>query len=58
MKKHGLNFHSFRHGLAERLLQSGAGKDRIQKLLGHKHITTTAIYAKGLSVESLRDLVD
>ena len=38
--------HRLRHTLATRLLNRGMDVTRIQKLLGHKHLTTTMIYAR------------
>ncbi len=38
--------HRLRHTLATRLLNAGMDITRIQKLLGHEHITTTLIYAR------------
>lgn len=36
--------HSFRHGLGMRAVQSGIHPRHIQKILGHKHITSSQIY--------------
>lgn len=45
-----LNPHSFRHGLAMRMLNAGADMSLVQKVLGHKAITTTAtVYAQWLT---------
>jgi site-specific recombinase XerD len=41
-----LTTHRLRHTLATRLLNAGVDITRIQKLLGHQHITTTQIYAR------------
>jgi site-specific recombinase XerD len=38
--------HRLRHTLATRLLNSGMGITRIQKLLGHEQVNTTMIYAR------------
>lgn len=45
-----LNPHSFRHGLAMLMLNSGGDMSLVQKVLGHKAITTTAaVYAQWLT---------
>lgn len=45
-----LNPHSFRHGLAMRLLRKGGDMSLVQKVLGHAQISTTAtFYAKWLT---------
>lgn len=44
----GLTAHRLRHTLATRLLNAGMDITRIQKLLGHKHLSTTQIYARVL----------
>lgn len=41
----GYTPHKLRHTYATRLVNNGVPIDRIQKLLGHKQITTTGIYA-------------
>lgn len=38
--------HQLRHTLATRLLNAGMAVTRIQKILGHQHLTTTMIYAR------------
>jgi hypothetical protein len=38
--------HRLRHTLATQLLNAGMDITRIQKLLGHEHISTTMIYAR------------
>ena len=40
----GVSAHSLRHACATHLLQGGASVRAIQRLLGHKQITTTALY--------------
>ncbi len=40
--------HQLRHTLATRLLNAGMDITRIQKILGHEHLTTTMIYARVL----------
>jgi site-specific recombinase XerD len=42
-----LTAHRLRHTLATRLLNAGMDITRIQKLLGHEHVSTTMIYARG-----------
>jgi site-specific recombinase XerD len=41
-----LTAHRLRHTLATRLLNAGMDITRIQKLLGHEHLSTTLIYAR------------
>lgn len=56
-----LNPHSFRHGLAMRLLNKGGDMSLVQKVLGHSQISTTAtFYAKWLvnpMIEKFRQIM-
>ncbi len=47
--------HTLRHSLATEMLRNGASLAEIAEVLRHKHIDTTAIYAK-VDVEGLRTL--
>ena len=49
-----LNPHSFRHGLAMRLLNRGADMSLVQAILGHSRITTTQQHYARWVVEGLR----
>jgi integrase/recombinase XerC len=54
-----LNPHSFRHGLAMHLLNSGGDMSLVQKVLGHAQITTTARhYAEWLTEGMLREFTE
>lgn len=44
----GVTAHRLRHTMATRLLNAGMDITSIQKLLGHKHVTTTQIYSRVL----------
>jgi len=41
-----LTFHSARHTYSTLLLTNNVGVEVIQKMLGHKHLKTTMLYAK------------
>ncbi|MCK3777342.1 site-specific integrase [Ensifer sesbaniae] len=47
--------HQFRHGLASEMLRGGASLGEIGEVLGHRHVETTAIYAK-VDLNALRTL--
>ncbi len=47
--------HQFRHGLASEMLRGGASLREIGDVLGHRHVQTTAIYAK-VDLDALRTL--
>jgi integrase/recombinase XerD len=47
--------HQFRHGLASEMLHGGASLHEIGEVLGHRHVQTTAIYAK-VDLNALRTL--
>lgn len=47
--------HQFRHGLASEMLRGGASLGEIGEVLGHRHVQTTAIYAK-VDLDALRTL--
>ena len=51
-----ITFHCFRHTFAMALLNKGTDIYTITKLMGHKSVTSTQVYAK-LSVEQLRKAV-
>jgi site-specific recombinase XerD len=52
-----LTFHLSRHSFATTLINKKVGIERVSKLLGHKDIKTTQIYAK-ISNPSLDDAID
>ena len=51
----GIGTHRLRHTAASRMLQCGASLSEVSHVLRHRHLDTTAIYAK-IDRDSLRDL--
>ena len=55
IEKH-ISFHVARHTNATLLLYKGASITTVQKLLGHRNISTTQIYSEVLNNTIVRDL--
>lgn len=55
LKGASLGAHTFRHSLASELLRQGAGLPEIGRILRHRDVSTTAIYAK-VDLKALRPL--
>ena len=55
-KKPKIHFHSLRHGFATESLRSGVDLYTISKLLGHKDISTTTIYAHLCPEDAIREV--
>ena len=51
------SIHSLRHSFATHLLEAGAHLHTIQKLLGHKQITSTMVYLH-LTHQTTRDALE
>lgn len=61
VRKAGLNelytFHSLRHSFASNLVSRNVSIYQVQKLLGHRNLSTTEIYAN-ISFDSLREAIN
>ena len=55
IRKH-FSFHAARHTNATLLIYQGASITTVQKLLGHKHLSTTQIYSEVMESTLVRDL--
>ena len=55
LEKH-FSFHSARHTNATLLLYKGANITTVQKLLGHRNVTTTQIYSEVMGTTIIKDL--
>ena len=61
VKQHGLaagaavSCHALRHTCATHLLRGGADIRHVQEILGHRHVTTTALYTR-VALVDLRQL--
>jgi site-specific recombinase XerD len=55
MDKH-FSFHSARHTNATLLIYKGANITTVQKLLGHRDVTTTQVYSEVMGSTIVKDL--
>ncbi|WP_368156397.1 tyrosine-type recombinase/integrase, partial [Bacteroides finegoldii] len=55
ISKH-ISFHTARHTNATLLIYNGANITTVQKLLGHKSVKTTQVYANIMDITIVRDL--
>lgn len=51
-----ISFHTARHTNATLLIYNGANITTVQKLLGHKSVKTTQVYANIMDITIVRDL--
>ena len=50
--------HSFRRGLINDMIKHGHSTIEVQKMIGHKHISTTSIYADELAEEHKQTIIN
>ena len=55
-RKPRIHFHSLRHGFATENLRSGVDLYTISKMLGHKDISTTTIYAHLCPEDAIKEV--
>jgi integrase/recombinase XerD len=52
------NLHKFRHTFATQHVHDGVDVRSLQKMLGHKHLSTTEKYLEGQRMDKLRDRIE